>query len=192
MKIFNATILVLLMSLVAKADTEDLGNHVFYNDMEYINIVADAAVAVRSMDNPYLMIMLYLYVDGYIDATVHRNDVVMVYKDKEYQMPSVKELRENYVGDTRDMRLYNSLTKATLALSPIHFYRFPLFQDFFPSRTIAITAVDQGSMTSYIGFRTKAYFKNPGIKEGDVIVIRVRDKKDPEVCGAVSVEFKKM
>ncbi len=143
------------------------------------------------MDSPYLMIMLYMTVDENISATVHRKDVVIVYRDKEYQMPSVKELRKNYSGDTRDMRLYNSVTKATLALSPIRFYRFPLFQDFFPGRTIAITAVDQGSMSNYLGFRTKVYFKNPGIKEGDVIVIKVKDKKDPEVYGAVAVEFKK-
>jgi hypothetical protein len=191
MKIIKGAILVLLMSLVTMADTEDLGNHVFSNDMEYINLVADAAVAARNSDSPYLMIVLYMYVDGDIDATVQRKDVVMVYEDKEYPMPSVKELRKNYRGDTRDIRLYNSVTKATLALSPIRHYRFPLFQDFFPSKTSAVLAVDQGSMTSYVGFRTRVYFKNPGIKDGDVIVIKVKDNKDPEVYGSVAVEFKK-
>lgn len=181
----------MLISLVAVADTEYLGNYVYSNDEELINIVADAAVAVRNMDSPYLMFVLYMFVDENVSATIERKDVVLIHKDKEYKMPSVKELRKNYSGDIRDMGLYNSLIKSTLALSGIRFYRFPLFQDFFPSRNQATTAVDQGSMNNYIGFRTKVYFKNPGIKEGDVVVIKVKDKKDPEVYGAVAVEFKK-
>ncbi len=47
MKILKVTSLVLLMSLVAMANTEDLGNDVFSNEEELINLVADAAVAVR-------------------------------------------------------------------------------------------------------------------------------------------------
>lgn len=191
MKLLRVTILAMLMGLVASADTEYLGNDVYSNDEELINIVVDAAVAVRNLDSPYLMFMLYMFVDENVSATIERKDVVLIHKDKEYKMPSVKELRKNYSGDTRDIRLYNSLIKSTLALSGIRFYRFPLFQDFFPTRNQATTAVDQGSMNNFIGFRTKVYFKNPGLKEGDVVVIKVKDKKDPEVYGAVAVEFKK-
>lgn len=191
MKFFKVTVLVLLLSLVTWADTEYLGNDIYSNDEELIKIVADATVAARNMGSPYMMFMLYMYVDENVSATVHRDDVVMVYKDKEYKMPSVKELRKNYSGDTRDSRLYNSVAKSTLALSSLRFYRFPLFQDFFPGRAASFTAADQGSMASYIGFRTKVYFKNPGIEEGDIIVIKVKDKNDPEIYGAVAVEFKK-
>ncbi len=191
MKLLRVTILILLLCIVASADTEYLGNYVYSNDDELINIVADAVLAVRNMDNPYLMFVLYMTVDENVSATVERKDVVLVYKDKEYKMPSVEELRKNYSGDTRDMRIYQSTIKSTLALSQIRFYRFPLFQDFFPTRTQATTAVDQGSMTQFIGFRTKVYFKNPGIKEGDIVVIKVKDKKDPEIYGAVAVQFKK-
>lgn len=191
MKLFRVTILAILMCLVASADTEYLGNYVYSNDEEQINIVVDAAVAVRNLDSHYLMFMLYMFVDDNGSATIERKDVVLIHKDKEYKMPTVKELRKNYSGDIRDMRLYNSLIKSTLAFSDIRFYRFPLFQDFFPTRNQATTAIDQGSMDNYIGFRTKVYFKNPGIKEGDVVVIKVKDKKDPEVYGAVAVEFKK-
>ena len=191
MKLLRVTILAMLMCLVASADTEYLGNDVYSNDDELINIVVDAGVAVRDPDSPYLMFMLYMFVDENVSATVERKDVALIHKDKEYEMPSVEELRKNYSGDIRDMRLYNSLIKSTLALSGIRFYRFPLFQDFFPTRNQATTAVDQGSMNNFIGFRTKVYFKNPGFKQGDVVVIKVKDKKDPEVYGAVAVEFKK-
>jgi hypothetical protein len=48
-------------------------------------------------------------------------------------------------------------------------------------------AVDQGSMYSFTGFRTKAYFKNPGFKKGDKVTFKVWDKKDPNVTGQVDV-----
>ena len=49
------------------------------------------------------------------------------------------------------------------------------------------TVTDQGSMAGMVGFRTKLYFKNPGFKKGDQIVISVRDKNDPEIVGSCAV-----
>jgi len=45
-------------------------------------------------------------------------------------------------------------------------------------------------MAGTFGFKTKLYFKNPGFKTGDTLVIKVRDKKNPELVGAVAVVLK--
>lgn len=45
-------------------------------------------------------------------------------------------------------------------------------------------------MSDSIGFMTKLYFKNPGFKKGDQIVIAVKDKKNPNVTGSCAVILK--
>jgi hypothetical protein len=104
-------------------------------------------------------------------------------------MPSLEELRKNYRGDTRDITMYNAMNKASLALSELRYYRFPMFEDFFPDRRQGTIAIRQGSMASTIGFMTRVYFKNPGFKEGDLILIKVKDKKNPDIWGAVAIEL---
>jgi len=47
--------------------------------------------------------------------------------------------------------------------------------------------VDEGSMTGNIGFRTRCYFKNPGFKKGDKLIIRVTAKNDPNLSNEVEV-----
>jgi len=43
--------------------------------------------------------------------------------------------------------------------------------------------------TFNLGFRTRLYFKNPGFKKGDEIVITVKDDKNPELTGSCAVKF---
>jgi hypothetical protein len=63
--------------------------------------------------------------------------------------------------------------------------------DFFPVLgRMAQSITNKGSMAGVVGFRTTLYFKNPGFKTGDTLVIKVRDKKNPELVGAVAVELK--
>jgi hypothetical protein len=45
-------------------------------------------------------------------------------------------------------------------------------------------------MAGMVGFRTKLYFKNPGFKKGDQLVISVKDRKDPEIFGSCAVILK--
>jgi hypothetical protein len=45
-------------------------------------------------------------------------------------------------------------------------------------------------MTGSIGFRTKCYFKNPGFQPGDKLIIKVRDKKKPDIASEVEVTLK--
>ena len=42
-------------------------------------------------------------------------------------------------------------------------------------------------MTGFKGFVTKCYFKNPGFKKADKLVIRVSAKNMPELTGEVAV-----
>jgi hypothetical protein len=190
MKLFRFWLFIILICLLASAETEFLGKYVYQNEEGLINLVADAGVAMRNLDSPYVMFVLYMWVDENVSATVNRNDVVMVYKGKEYKMPTVKELSENYKAEIRDTIMYQKLSKAALATSRVRHYRFPLFYDFFPDRTSGNLAVDHGFMTSFTGFSTRIYFKNPSFKMGDALTIKVKDEKDPEITGSVDIEFK--
>ena len=119
--------------------------------------------------------------------SVHRDDVVMVYKGQEYPMPSLEELRKEYRGASRDFDLYQRLGKDTLALSQMRHWNYPWNYDFFPVLGTAVLPSDQLSMSGNIGVRTKLYFRNPGFQKGDELLIKVKDRKDPTMIGFCGV-----
>jgi hypothetical protein len=178
------------MAAAAAAQTIDLGQNVFYNNEGDIVLTLDAALAVRKLDSPYVMFVAYMVARGNASITVNRNDVVMIYQDKEYKMPSLEEWRKDYKGAQGDMALYRSLGKETLALSRLRDYNFPSNQDFFPILGQGPLPTDTGSFAGTVGFRTKLYFKNPGFRPGDQIVIAVKDKKNPNLQGSCAIILK--
>jgi hypothetical protein len=187
MKILKIGLAVSLLTLMLSAQTVDLGNHVFYNEEGPINIAVDANMAVRILDSPYVPFVLYIGADPRIIANIDRNDVTLIHDGRSYQMVGIKELRKEYDQDTRDWRMYSRFSKENLALSRMRYYRFQTQYDFFPPRASNLRVTDEASVSETIGFRTFAYFKNPGFKDGDQIVINVVDKKDSEVWGASAV-----
>lgn len=189
MKNLRYFLLFLFLSASLMATSLDLGNSVFYNDVGSINLAADAGVAVRNMDSPYVMFVLYMSADKKVRARINREDVVLIYKGKEYKMPDLTEFRKNYSGDQRDQEMYSRLGKESLAFSDMRFYWFNYFNDFFPVQASGILPVDFGSINGHFGFKSKAYFKNPGFKSGEMVVIKVRDENNPDVWGSVVVEL---
>jgi hypothetical protein len=187
MKIVKCAFLVLFLCATVFAQTIDLGQNTFYNDEGAIVIAADASAAVQKLDSPYLMFMLYMGTRENQGITVSRNDVVMIYKDQEYKMPTVKELHANYKGENNDTELYRRMGKEAHVLSRMRDWKYQVDTDFFPPPGQGLIAVDEGSMAGGVGFMTRVYFKNPGFKKGDQIVIRVKDKNKPELIGAVAV-----
>ncbi len=191
MKTIKAVLLcVLALSASVFAQTTDLGQHVFTSSQGEINLTIDAALAVRKLNSPYVMFMAFMVARGGQSYVVSRDDVTMTYNGQEYKMPTLKEWRDNYKGAQGDQVLYSRLGKATLVLSHLSQYEFPYDQDFFPILGRGPLPTDQGSMAGMVGFRTKLYFKNPGFKPGDQIVITVRDKNDPEITGSCAVILK--
>jgi hypothetical protein len=189
MKILKSLVLVLALSVAAYAQTEDLGMGAFANEKGPILVVVDAAMADLMIDSPYVMFVAYFAAKDHNQSyVIERKDVVMVYKGQEYHLPTVKELRENYRGGIHDVDFYRHLGKEGLIASWARFYNFYQRADFFPTLNLGSDLpVEQGSMSGFIGFRTKLYFKNPGFKKGDKLTIKVRDKKNPQVTGEVEV-----
>ena len=189
MKILNPVLLVLLLCAGAYAQTEDLGLGAFANERGPILLAVDAALVDLQINSPYVMFILYMAAkDQNQDIVVGRDTIVMVYGGKEYTMPTVKELRDNYRGQIRDIDFYRHLAKEGIISAWVRFYNFPQRADFFPPLQLGGTlAVDKGSMYGFTGFRTKVYFKNPGFKKGDKVTFKVWDKKDPKITGQVDV-----
>jgi hypothetical protein len=188
MKILRLALLgVLAVSPAVFGQTTDLGQSVFTSSQGDINLTIDAALAVRKLNSSYVMFMAFMVARGDESIVVDRNDVTMTYNGQEYKMPSLKEWRDQYKGSQGDLTLYNQLGKETLVLSHLSNYEFSWDQDFFPILGRGPLPTDRGSMAGTVGFRTKLYFKNPGFKKGDQIVISVRDKNNPDIIGSCAV-----
>jgi hypothetical protein len=189
MKKLKYMFLFFILCVAAYPQTQDLGMGAFSNDQGAIKLAVDASLVERQIDSPYAMFILYMAANKETqNITVSRENVVMVYEGQEYKMPSVDELRKNYSGEIHDLTFYRHLGKEGIYSSWMRFYEFPQRADFFsPITSRAPLSVDEGSMANYIGFRTKCYFKNPGFKKGDKIILKVRDKKDARLTGEIAV-----
>ena len=192
MKIIKLILFIIVLCGSALSQTENLGLAAFANDKAPIMVAVDAGLAVRQIDQPYLLFILYMAPQRQNrEITVGRDDVSMIYQGQEYKMPSLPELRKNYKGQIRDIDFYGHLGKEGLISSWMRFYQFPQRADFFPLNTLnAPTVADQGSMSGFTGFATKLYFKNPGFKKGDSFLLKVKDKANPELNGEVEVVLK--
>lgn len=190
MKIFKSILFVLLLSAaVAYPQTKDLGMGAFENEHGPILLAVDAALVDFQLNSPYVMFVMYMAAKSQNqDIVVSRDTIIMVYNGKEYKMPTLKELRDSYKGEIHDLDFYRHLGKEGIIATWARFYNFPQRADFFPPLTMRSgVAVDEGSMYSFTGFRTKLYFKNPGFKKGDKVTFKVWDKKDPNIISTIDV-----
>jgi hypothetical protein len=187
MKPIRLALAMTLLFGAAYTQTIDLGQNLFFNNENDIVVCVDAALAVRKLDSPYVMFMLFMGSKSQSSISIHRDDVFMVYKGQEYQMPSMEEWRKEYRGANHDFDLYQRLGKEALAQSQMRFWQYRWDYDFFPVLGRASLPSDQISMSGTLGARTKLYFKNPGFQKGDELVIRVRDHKNPEIIGFCAV-----
>lgn len=189
MKLLRFALIALVLSAVAYPQTADLGMGAFSNEKGAILVAVDAALVNRAIDSPYVMFVVFLAAkDQSRSISVAAKDVVMVYKGQEYRMPSLKDLRDNYRGEIRDIDFYGYLGKEGINASWVRFYQFPEKANFFPPLTLwATLAVDEGHMARSNGFMTPLYFKNPGFAKGDKLTIKVRDTKNPQLAGECEV-----
>ena len=189
MKSIKILFAILVLSAAAFGQTKDLGLGAFANDEAQLMLAVDAGVAIKDLSSPYVLFVVWMASkDQGRNIVVDRKGVTLLYNGQELQMPSYKELRKGYEAELRDIALYRHLGKEGIASSWIRFYKFPNEGDFFPPLTRrALSKTDQGSMSGFLGFVTKCYFKNPGFKKGDKIVIRVKAKNVPDLSGEVAV-----
>jgi hypothetical protein len=191
MKILRIAALSGLLFVFAFPQTKDLGQNTFSSDQGPIILVVDAGLANLKLDSPYIMFVAYMGAKNEQNMTISRDDVVMVYNGQEHKMPSLKELRENYKGQNNDRDIDRHLGKEGVIASAMRFYQFRNQYDFFPVLGPRSTLPGQdGSISGYIGFKTRLYFKNPGFKKGDKLLIKVRDMKSPDLNGEVEVTLK--
>jgi hypothetical protein len=192
MKTLRILLAFLLVSGAAFAQTKDLGLGAFENESGGIKLAVDAALVDLDIKSPYVMFVLYMAAakEGQ-EIVVSREGIVMTYNGQDYRMPSVAELRKNYGGEIHDVTFYRHLGKQGIIASWMRVYDFPQRSDFFPPLTMnAPVKTDEGSMMNFIGFRTKIYFKNPGLKRGDTLTIKVTAKNKPGITGQVDVVLK--
>lgn len=189
MKLAKIAMIVLILSSLAYPQTKDLGMGAFSNESGPILMTVDASLVNLDIDNPYVMFVAFMAAAGNgRSIAVAAKDVVMVYKGQEYRMPSVKELRDEYRGEIRDLDFYRRLGKEGINASWIRFYEFPERSNFFPPLTLsAPLAASEGHMAGKLGFMTPFYFKNPGFAKGDKLTIKVRDMKNPEITGECDI-----
>jgi hypothetical protein len=172
--------------------TKDLGMGAFANTEGPILLAIDTSLAVRSLDNAYVMFYAYMASkDMNRNISVAAKDIVVFYKDRVLTMPTVKELRANYGGVIHDSDFYGKLGKEGINASWIKLYDFPRAPNFFPRLDLrSDLAADYGHMYGIRGFHTPLYLKNPGFAKGDKLVFVVRDVKNPNLTGECTVVLK--
>jgi len=188
MKIIRISLLILITGVLLNAQTVHLGQQVFYSEVGGIILAADASLTANKLESDYVPFVLYM-ASNLGSATIPRENVVMVYEGNTYPMVPVKELRSKYNQDNRDYRQYNNFYMGVESLLLAHMgsFRFDWSSDFFPPRSSGLLATDEAGISGTIGFKTFAYFKNPGFKKGDQVVIRVFDKNKSDFYGEVAV-----
>ncbi len=182
-------LLVLGIATLGFAKTRHLGNYSYINTDGRINIAINAAVAAKNSDRDYLPFVVYMGTDSGTTAVVNRADIVLIYKNKIYHMPTFKELRQNYHQDVMDMTLFSREIEHIFP-SEMSKYQFQANVDFFPARTEGnIVPSETVTITNTVGVRTKLYFKNPGIKKGGKVILKIRDTKNPDINGEITITF---
>ncbi len=187
MKPIRLVLAIMLVFGAVYTQTVDLGQNLFFNNENEIVVCIDAALAVRKLDSPYVMFMVFMGSKSNSSVSVHREDVVMVYKGQEYKMPAIEEWRKEYRGGGNDIDFYSRLGKESLAQSQMRFWQYRWDYDFFPVLGRGPLPSDQVSMSGNLGARTTFYFKNPGFQKGDELVIKVNDHKNPQIIGYCAV-----
>ena len=191
MKIVRVAIMVALVCASAAPQTKELGQNVYTNTVGDITLAIDATVAAMKIDSPYLMFMAFMVSPNAKSISVGRENVVLSYNGQDYPMAPLKDVNEKYKGGRDDMGLYGRFNKENLLSDTMRYYKFPQQGEFFPVPGFGSQlAVNEGNFTGEIGFQTKLYFKNPGLKKGDTVTIKVTDRKHPEVMADVAVTLK--
>jgi len=190
MKCVLCAMLLVFVSAAAfpQKPPEELGQGVFYSAAGDIAIGVDATIVDMRLKSPYIMFMAYVVAGHDKSYTVKRNDVVMVYKGQEYQMTPIKEVEEKYRQIREDIGLQRRFNKELLLFSKMQEYSFPYENEFFPGPgQNQPLAVNSGQVTGLVGFKTKLYFKNPGLAKGDELIIKIRDEHNLQTMGQVKV-----
>jgi hypothetical protein len=189
MAIAASLLMSVWVALASPAQTQDLGQGIFYSDQGTIVMAVDAVVADMKLSKPYLMFVAYMGTMGNENITISRDDVTLIYNGTEFKMPSIQDLNKNYSGQLNDWELDRRTGKESLVLSRMRYWSYQTGSDFFGLQSRGILGVAEGSLASTLGFKSRLYFKNPGFKKGDEIVIVVRDHKDPKLNGSCAVKF---
>ena len=189
MKIFRFVLSVLILAAAVYPQTQSLGMGAFASENGAILLTIDAGLVNRKIDSPYVMFFAFMGAkDQSQSLSVAAKDVVMVYKGKEYSLPTVKDLRENYKGGIRDLDLYERLGKEGVIASWMRMYDFPDDANYFPVLGRGIDmATNIGHMFGHYGFQTPLYFKNPGFAKGDTLTIKVKDARNAQLTGECEI-----
>lgn len=181
-------ITILSFSVLTFAKTRDLGVNSFIDTDGSINVAVKAFFATdKAAEKSYLPFVLYAGCDSKVKAVIERSDIVLTFKGKKYNIPSIKELRKNYKGDIFDLN-YLQKTPNHILSSEMKQYHFQGNVNFFPPRNAVRTLFTEKATIDYTnGFASIIYFKNPGIKAGDTFTITITDHKDKNIKGEITL-----
>lgn len=175
---------LVLTSLSVFSDTKAVGKNSFVSYDKLMNFGIDVVVARKNLDNKFLAIRFNAA--GNKDQHIHldRDSFVLVYKGKEYKMPSYKYVKKNYKSSLVDRQLFK-VNPQNIEISTSRKCVF-ISVDFFPARNIGL--IDNYAYINYqVGATGYLIFENPGIKKGEQVTLKVLDKKERNVMNTITV-----
>lgn len=190
MKKSSLILLTLVLAISLLAQTEYLGDGVFVNHEDKINVMVDTGMAAKYIDEDYVMFMVFMLMDKDMSANVDRKSVFIIYKGENLYMPEIKEFRENYTGDVRDRRMFQQTIQGdNYSTSQFGGFRVNWSHDFFPARNENKTPAERMTLSSSYVSKSKVYFKNPGFKAGDSVRLIVRGSENAAIIGSCSFKL---
>jgi len=190
MKKILILIIILITANFGFTQTRNLGMKSFINTDGEIKIAVKAFVSTKYLaEKAYLPFAIFVGCKSKVRATIERNDVVMVFKGKEYYMPTIKDFRKEYKDDRADLK-YLTLTPQNIFPSEMGIYTYQKDVTFFPPRGAKkLFFTNKASINFRTGLASIVYFKNPGVKVGDEVIIKVSDHEDKTITGEITIKF---
>ncbi len=193
MKKYHLVLLILVLAVSLSAQTKYLGDGVYVNTEKEIDILVDTGMAAKYIEEDYIMFMVGMLMEKNNTATIDRKSLYVVFNDQEIFMPDIKDFRENYRSDTRDLRMFRQTIQTDQYLSSqFAGFRINWAHDFFPARNENKIPSDKMTISSTYISKTKLYIKNPGFKAGDMVTIKVHDIDKPEITSECTFKIPKI
>ncbi len=190
MKKYHLVLLILVLAVSLSAQSKYLGDGVYINTDKEIDILVDTGIAAKYIEEDYIMFMVGMLMEENNTATIDRKSLYVVFNGQDIFMPDVKDFRENYSSDTRDLRMFRQTIQIDQYISSqMAGFRINWAHDFFPARNENKTPSEKMTISSTYITKTKLYIKNPGLKAGDEVTIKVKDIDNPEITSECTVKI---
>jgi len=185
-KLLIIAILLIVNSPLMSKDSQ-IGKTTFINTDNVIKLGVDTTVSTKRTDSDLIPFTIFAVCKNSFSAHFDRNSFILVFNGKEYHMPDYKFVKENYTKFLQDKKLFTrSHEHISAAMGAKHIFKAIRF---FPDNQYKGLVENVAYVDYKTGMTSVLFFKNPGIKAGDTVTIKVIDSKKQQNISTITFEI---